>query len=147
MEAALFRLGPEFSSSRFYRAFYDLAASHSVSELTVLATRYRLIDFANSAILAHTYAQLRMGKRPLRDMTITDMAFIWSAYRGGVVDSDADLGVPSPLGYRWSLDELQKAQNTQVFGDTLLAVPYFTYFREVYHRAVPIAIAQNVTTP
>ena len=128
LKPALRQLGRDFSGSTFYQHYYDLIVSTSDADLTVLSTRYRLIDLADAAIMARHYAQLRMGTHRLSEMTITDMAFTWSAYRGGVVNTSADL----QDDHRWSLDYLQRAENPQDFGDTLLALPYFRYFRQFY---------------
>src|SRR5258708_15369036 len=105
-----------------------MALDRSDDDLSVVATRYRLIDLTNAAVLARYYGVLRMGSRSLSEMTITDMAFVWSAYRGGVTGTAADLSGP----HRWSLDLLQKADNPQVFGDTVIAIPYFSYFHQVF---------------
>src|SRR5258708_9796 len=129
LRPALVNLGDHFSTSPFYQTYYQFTLDHNNVDLTEYATRYRLLDLANAAVMARTYALLRMGKRPLSAMTTTDMASTWSAYRGGVINTPADL----KDDHRWSVDYLQKADNPQIFGDTLIAVPYFTYFRALYH--------------
>ena len=129
LRPALVNLGEHFSGSPFYQTYYHFTITHDNVDLTEYATRYRLLDLSNAAVMARTYALLRMGSRPLSDMTITDMAFTWSAYRGGVINTPADL----KDNHRWSVDYLQKASNPQIFGDTLIAVPYFSYFRALYH--------------
>ena len=128
LRPALATLGEQFSTSPFYRDYYRLIMTRSNADLTLLATRNTFIDLADAAMMARYYARLRLGQRPWASMTIDDMAFIWSAYRGGVVGSAADPRADS----RWSLDYLQKADNPHVFGDTIIALPYFSYYRAVY---------------
>jgi hypothetical protein len=128
LRPALQSLGTAFSPTQFYQTYYRMTLDSTNDDLTVLATRYRLIDLTNAAVLARYYALLRMWPRPLSEMAITDMAFVWSAYRGGVTGTVADFSGP----HRWSPALLQKADNPQVFGDTLIAVPYFSYFHQVF---------------
>jgi hypothetical protein len=128
LEPALRSIGGDYSTSEFYQRYYHLTSQRSIRELTILATNHRLIDLANAAVMARYYALLRMGNRSLNDMTLTDMAFTWSAYRGGVSGTAADM----LDSHRWSLPYLQKTDNPNVFGDTLIAMPYFSYFGEVY---------------
>lgn len=129
LRPALATFGGDFSTSRFYQAYYAMTIARSDGDLTLLATRHPVIDLANAAVMARYYALLRLDKRPMADLTVTDMAFIWSAYRGGVVGTAADPRADS----RWSLDYLRQADNPYVFGDTLIALPYFTYYRNWYH--------------
>ncbi len=129
LRPALATFGREFSTSPFYQTYYAMTMARSDGDLTLLATRHAEIDIANAAVMARYYALLRLGKRSMNELTVTDMAFIWSAYRGGVVGTAADPRADS----RWSLDYLQKADNPYVFGDTLIALPYFTYYRNWYH--------------
>jgi hypothetical protein len=125
LRPALASFGPHFSESAFYRQYYQLIMSRRAYEFRQLATQHRLIDIANAAVMARYYALLRMGNRPQHSMTITDMAFVWSAYRGGVVGTPADPGDD----YRWSVAYLQQADNPHVFGDTIIAFPYFSYYQ------------------
>ncbi len=127
LRPALATLGQQFSTSPFYQGYYRLIMTRTNADLTLLATRYPFIDLADAAMMARYYARLRLGQRPWASMTIDDMAFIWSAYRGGVVGMAAD---PRPDS-RWSLDYLQKADNPHVFGDTIIALPYFSYYQAV----------------
>jgi hypothetical protein len=131
LRPALATLGAQFSTSPFYQDYYRLIMTRSDADLTLLATRNTFIDLADAALMARYYARLRLGQRPWDSMTIDDMAFTWSAYRGGVVGSVAD---PRPDS-RWSLDYLQQADNPHVFGDTIIALPYFSYYRAVYGSA------------
>jgi hypothetical protein len=128
LRPALTTLGEDFSASPFYRAYYRVIMTRRQSDLTLLATRYTIIDLADAAVMARYYARLRLGSRPLADLTIDDMAFVWSAYRGGVLGTPAD---PRPDS-RWSVEYLQKADNPHVFGDTLIALPYLSYFHAFY---------------
>lgn len=127
-------LGPELSRSKFYQSYFNVMMTRSQADRIRLATRYRVIDLANAAAMCRYYAILRMGGRPLTTMTVTDMAFVWSAYRGGVVGTPAD----PKRDHRWSLVYFQKADNPYVLGDTLVALPYFSYYREMY-QAIPDA--------
>ncbi|MEP7285545.1 MAG: hypothetical protein ABI947_07235 [Chloroflexota bacterium] len=128
LRRALATFGAAFSQSPFYRRYYQIVMSGSLPDVTRITTRYLPFDIANAAVMARYYALLRMGSRPLFQMSLTDMAFTWSAYRGGVSDTPSD-----PDGdYRWRLSFLQKADNPAVFGDTLIALPYFSYFRSVF---------------
>ncbi|MEP7285544.1 MAG: hypothetical protein ABI947_07230 [Chloroflexota bacterium] len=135
LKPALASFGVDFSQSLFYQTYYRLTSTRNADELTVIATRYRLVDLANAAVMARYYALLRMGNRPLTQMSLTDMAFTWSAYRGGVVGATADLRTAPNDDHRWGLSYLQKADNPLVFGDTLIAMPYFSYFRQLYSPA------------
>ncbi len=128
LRPALATFGGHFSSSPFYRLYYHTIMTRSNADLTLLSTRYTLVDIADAAVMARYYVGLRLGTRPMSSLTIDDMAFIWSAYRGGVLGTPAD---PRPDS-RWSLDYLQKADNPHVFGDTIIALPYFSYYRQVY---------------
>ncbi|MCC7449722.1 MAG: hypothetical protein IT324_20045 [Anaerolineae bacterium] len=130
LRPALATFGRNFSSSPFYQAYYVMTTTRSDGDLTLLATLHPEIDLANAAVMARYYALLRLDKRPMNDLTTADMAFIWSAYRGGVVGTEADPRTDS----RWSLDYLRKTDNPHVFGDTLIALPYFAYYRNWYHR-------------
>src|SRR5258708_6393569 len=103
LKPAVAETGEKFSSTEFYRTYYGLIMGHDAAELTELSTRYRLLDLTNAAVMARYYAKLRMGNRSLSEMTVNDMAFTWSAYRGGVVGSTADEGGDN----RWSLEVLQ----------------------------------------
>ncbi|HLY25592.1 MAG TPA: hypothetical protein VKQ72_04590 [Aggregatilineales bacterium] len=131
LRPALASFGPDFSPSSFYRTFYTLSMTRSDGDLTELSTRYRLLDIANAAVMARYYALLRMGSRPLDSMTVTDMAFTWTAYRGGVLKTAAD----PRADYRWRLDTLQKASDPTILGDSLIAMPYFTYYHALYEPA------------
>ncbi len=131
LRPALASIGPDFSSSPFYRTYYRITMTRTYADLTELSTRYRLLDIANAAVMARYYALMRVGQRSLQDMTVTDMAFTWSAYRGGVLQTAAD----PRANYRWRLDYLQKATDTTILGDSLIAVPYFAYFHALYTPA------------
>jgi hypothetical protein len=128
LKPALVTLGQDFSISAFYQTYYGLIMSRDFPAVTWLTTNYLAVDLANAAVMAGYYARLRLGSRPMTALTLTDMAFVWSAYRGGVVGTPAD----PDSGSRWSLDALQKADNPYVFGDTIIALPYFSYYRVVY---------------
>jgi len=128
LRPALATFGKSFSISSFYQAYYAMTTARSDGDLTLLATLHPEIDLANAAVMARYYALLRLDTRPMTDLTITDIAFIWSAYRGGVIGTEADPRADS----RWSLDYLRQADNPYVFGDTLLAMRYFTYYRNWY---------------
>jgi hypothetical protein len=133
LKPALATLGENFSALPFYQAYYHLITSRDFPVVTWLTTNYLAIDLANAAVMARYYARLRLGSRPMESLTLTDMAFVWSAYRGGVVGTPADPGTDS----RWSLAFLRKADNPYVFGDTIIALPYFSHYRAVYRRAYP----------
>jgi hypothetical protein len=137
VKPALAVIGEDFSPAPFYRAYYRLTLTRSAGELTDLATRYQVIDIADAAVMARYYAQLRMGKQSLKSMTLQDMAFVWAAYRGGVVATPAD---PSEKS-RWLLRNFKQANNVRVLGDTILAMPYFAHYREVYSGIVPDSAA------
>lgn len=128
LRPALALLGPGFSTSAFYRRYYDLMTTNSLGDVTLLATRYQAIDLADAAVMARYYARLRMGQRSLSAMTTDDMAFVFSAYRGGVAGTPAD----PRQDVRWSVAYLQKADNPRLFGDSLIALPYFAYYHEVF---------------
>ncbi len=139
LRPALTTFGSALSQSPFYWDYYRLIMNRSDSDLTLLATRYAVIDLADAAVMARYYVLLRLGPRPLSTLTVDDMAFVWSAYRGGVVGSVADPGRKS----RWSLDYLQEADNPNVFGDTLIAVPYFSYYQARFHAASVDPVSTN----
>ncbi len=126
---ALKTLGKAWSSSPFYTAYYDLITTLDLPGITRLATRDLIVDLMDAAVMARYYADLRLGNRHIADMTTDDMAFVWSAYRGGVAGTPAD---PDP-GSRWSLDYLRAANQPYIFGDTLVALPFFSYYHDVYH--------------
>lgn len=128
LKAAVALLGEQYSASPFYRGYYHLITTRSDDELTYLATRYRLLDITDAAIMARYYATLRLGNRPLSQLTTTNMAFVWSAYRGGVIGTTVD---PRPDS-RWLLENYQRADNPQILGDTIIAMPYFAYYRTFY---------------
>ncbi len=128
LHPALASLGDQFSPSSFYRNYYILTSTRTDAELTRLATRYPVIDLANGAVMARYYALLRIGDRPLAGMTVTDMAFIWSAYRSGVVGTPADPG----NDHRWGRDYLRQASTVALFGDTIVALPYFAYYHDLF---------------
>jgi hypothetical protein len=128
LRPALQTMGERFSAAPFYRDYYHLIMTRSQADLTLLSTRYSVIDIANAAAMARYYALLRLGDRPMDSLTVEDMAFVWSAYRGGVVGTPADPRADS----RWSLDCLQRADNPRLFGDTIIALPYFAYYRSLY---------------
>jgi hypothetical protein len=133
LKPALATLGQNFSASPFYQTYYHLITSRDSPAVTWLTTNYLAVDLANAAVMAHYYARLRLGRRPMASLTLTDMAFVWSAYRGGVVGTPAD----PDAGSRWSLDALQKADNPYIFGDTIIALPYFSHYRAVYRSLYP----------
>ncbi len=132
LRPALAEMGKDFSPSRFYQQYYNLIMRRSQADLTLLSTRCLALDIANAAVMARYYAALRLANRPPSEMTVNDMAFVWSAYRGGVVGTPADPRKDS----RWSLDYLQKADNPHVFGDTIIALPYFSYYHEVFKSQI-----------
>ncbi len=133
LKRALATFDRNFSTSPFFNVYRQIVTTRSNASLTVLATRDSLFDIADAAVMARYYMLLRLGTRSMTSLTVTDMAFIWSAYRGGAKDSPADL--PEKREYRWSIEYLQRADNPQIFGDTLLALPYFTYFKAVFKNA------------
>lgn len=130
---ALATFTDQLSNSPFFDDYCQIIIARSNAALTVLATRDSLFDITDAAVMARYYARLRLGNRPMSSLTVTDMAFIWSAYRGGVKDSPADL--PVKREYRWSVDYLQRADNPQIFGDTLIALPYFNYYKSVFRSS------------
>lgn len=93
-----------------------------------LSSRYPAYDLANLAVMARYYGQLRMGERPLMGMTAVDMAFVWSAYRGGVVNTAVD----DRPGYRWDAVMYQHATDLFMLGDTVVALAYFRHYRAVF---------------
>lgn len=132
LKLALATFGADFSPSPVYQIYYRIVIRRSIPELTLLATRDPLIDIADAAVMTRYYALLRLGGRPMSSLTLTDMAFIWSAYRGGVKNTPADL--PDKRDYRWSVAYLQSADNPRILGDSLVALPYFTYYQAVFSR-------------
>jgi hypothetical protein len=112
-----------------YRALIESAPS---TDLTLFSTRHRELDFANAALMLRYYAQLRTNDDP-RWLTLEDMAIIWSAYRGGVVGTQVD----PDANHRWALINYQHANDTYLMGDTVIAVPYFRYFRLRFGGAPP----------
>jgi hypothetical protein len=128
LRRALAALGSSFSSSPFYEVYFRVTMRADAMRLTRLASRYVLFDLANVAVLARHYAELRMGGAPLEAMTVVDMAFTWSAYRGGVIASPADPDGPR----RWSAERLQQASDPRSEPDALLARPYFAYYGALF---------------
>lgn len=138
LRPALATLGENFSPSPFYRAYHRITLTRAPAELTWLATHYRVFDLTNAAVMARYYASLRLEK-PISDrMTLDDMAFIWSAYRGGIGATAAD---PS-ANHRWRLANYQKADNPYILGDTIIALPYFSHYREVFSAIHPLQTAK-----
>ena len=125
LRPALRLLDKDFSQSPFYRGYYRIVMSYDFPAFTRLTTSSRLVDLANGSVMARHYAGLRMGNRPLKRLSAVDMAFVWAAYRGGVSNTAAD---PDD-GYRWSLETLRTVSNPHLFGDTIIALPYFSYYR------------------
>lgn len=133
LRPALARFGEQFSASPFYREYYRSVMSADRPAWIRLASRYPLYDVTNVAAMARHYAELRMGLRPLFEMTAADMAFVWSAYRGGVSNTHAD----PRSDHRWSLERYQRARDPFMLGDTLIALAYFRYYCEVFSAAAP----------
>jgi hypothetical protein len=143
LKRALQALGPDLSPSPFYRSYYRLLSTLELPDITRLATRNLLIDLMDAAVMARYYADLRLGRRQMAGMTIEDMAFVWSAYRGGVVGTPAD---PRPDS-RWSLEYLQQASDPHLFGDTLVALPFFSYYHDVFRNAYSRLIPPTAANP
>ncbi len=131
LRPAVLVIGKDFSTSPFYRDYYRMTTTRTIGDLTLIATRYPVADIANAAAMARYYAGLRLGKRSPAEMTIEDMAFVFSAYRGGVAGTPADPRKDS----RWSVEYLQRADNPHLFGDTIIALPYFAYYRGLFQAA------------
>jgi hypothetical protein len=137
LRRALPRLGPRLLTSRFLKVYRHLIRSRSDAGLTRLATRYIVLDIANAAVMVRAYAELRLPGHHLTattPLTTTDMAMIWTAYRGGVTGTPMDIR----SDHRWSLIRFQRESNVAVMGDSLIAQPYYAYYAERFASvAVP----------
>lgn len=122
-------LGPRLSGSAFFRLYRRLIMSRTDAVLTRLATRYVVLDIANAAVMLRAYAELKLPGRRLSHTTLlTDaqMALIWTAYRGGISSTPVD----TRNDHRWSLIRFQHESSVTIMGDSLIAQPYYAYFRE-----------------
>lgn len=127
LKPALATMGSAWTDSPLVRTYAGIVGRSERAQLMRLASRSVLFDLCNAAAVARYYALLRMDGRPLTSMTLPDMAFVWAAYRGGVADTAADHGPRV-----WSLANLRRAEDPYMLGDTLLALPYFSHYQEVF---------------
>jgi hypothetical protein len=120
-------LGSDFAETQFTRAYAAELKHRDDAAYTRLTTSSTLIDLTNTAIMSRHYLRLRLGNRPIHSATLIDLAFTWTAYRGGVIGTHVD----TRPDHRWSLSYLQRANDPYQFGEAIIALPYFSYYREM----------------
>jgi hypothetical protein len=125
---------PGVGASPFARAHRASALRQGNAGWIRLSSRYPAYDMANIAVMARHYARLRIGEKPLAGLSAVDMAFVWSAYRGGVMDSASTGSAshdPSQM-LRWALANYQRATDPFMLGDTAVALAYFQHYQAVF---------------
>lgn len=127
LRRALLSMGRAFCSSPIYERFYDLIMEGDQASYLRAASRSTLVGILAGAVMVRHYTDLRLNGRAMATLTATDMALIWTAYRGGVSETAAD---PTP-NYRWDVAHYRRADNPYIFADALLSRPYFVYFQAV----------------
>ncbi|HRE46265.1 MAG TPA: hypothetical protein PLD47_00945 [Aggregatilineales bacterium] len=127
LRRTLLSMGRAFFSSTIYEDFYDLIIDGDQANYLRSASRSTLVGILSGAVMVRHYTDLRLNGRSMATLTATDMALIWTAYRGGVSETAAD----PTRNYRWDVRHYRHADNPYLFADALLSRPYFVYFQAV----------------